>query len=126
MWDRADYLEEAENHLSDSSTYKEVKFGEEELVKLVEHSNRMFKQLLSKKSISSEEYKYFTYGFKKSNNLDKMCFLLEIHKRPDNVPSCPVISNFGTPTEKSSEFLNLHLKPLMQSVKSYVKDTSDF
>ena len=51
VWDRADYLAEAENHLSDSSTYKEVKFGEEELVKLVEQSNNMFKQPLSKKSI---------------------------------------------------------------------------
>ena len=50
VWDRADYLAEAENHLSDSSTYKEEKFGEEELVKLVEQSN-MFKQPLSKKSI---------------------------------------------------------------------------
>ena len=51
MWYRADYLAEAENHLSDSSTYKEVKFGEEEHVKLVEQSNNMFKQPLSKKSI---------------------------------------------------------------------------
>ena len=42
VWDRADYLAEAENHLSDSRTYKEVKFGEEELVKLVEQSNRMY------------------------------------------------------------------------------------
>ena len=31
LWDRADYLADAENHLSDSSTYKEGKFGEEEL-----------------------------------------------------------------------------------------------
>ena len=55
VWDRANYLAEAENHLSDSSTNKEVKFGEEELVEFVEQSSRMFKQLLSKKSISSEE-----------------------------------------------------------------------
>ena len=46
VWDRADYLAEAENHLSDRSTYREVKFGEEELVKLLEQSNRVFKQLL--------------------------------------------------------------------------------
>ena len=75
LWDKVDYLAEAENHLSGSSTYKEVKFGEEELVKLVEQSNRMFKQLLSKKIISSEEYRYFTYGFKKSTNLGNMYFL---------------------------------------------------
>ena len=44
LWDRADYLTEAENQLSSNSTYKEVKFGEEELVKVAEQSNRMFKQ----------------------------------------------------------------------------------
>ena len=47
--DRSNYLAEAGNHLSNSSTYKEVKFGEEEPVKVVEQSNRMFKQLLCKK-----------------------------------------------------------------------------
>ena len=65
VWDRADFLGKAENHLSVSSTYKEVKVREEELVKLVEQSNKMFKQLLSEKSVSSEEYKYFIDGFKK-------------------------------------------------------------
>ena len=77
VWDRADNLAEAENHLSDGSTYKEVKFEEEELEKLVEQGNRMFKQLLSKKSISSEEYIYFSYGFKKSTNLRKMYFFAQ-------------------------------------------------
>ena len=71
-WGRTDYLVEAENHLSDSSTYKEAKFGEKELVKLVEQSNRMFKQLLPKKSISYEEYKYLIYGL---TSLGKMYFL---------------------------------------------------
>ena len=70
-------LAEAENHLSDRSTYKEVTFWEEELAKLVEHNNRMFKQLLSKKSISSEKYKYSTYGFKNSTNLGKMYFVIQ-------------------------------------------------
>ena len=70
-------LAEAENHLSDRSTYKEVTFWEEELVKLVEQNNRMFKLLLSKKSISSEKYKYSTYGFKNSTNLGKMYFVIQ-------------------------------------------------
>ena len=76
--------------------------------------------------IFSEEYKYFTYSFKKSTNLGKMYFLPKIHKWLDNVPGRPVISNCGTLTEKASEFLDHHLKPLMQSAESYVKDTSDF
>ena len=33
----------------------------------------------------------------------------------------PVISNCGTPTEKVSEFLNHHLKPVMQDELSYIR-----
>ena len=36
VWDRKDYLLEAEKHLSDLNTYNEVKFVDNELVKLVE------------------------------------------------------------------------------------------
>ena len=43
-----------------------------------------------------------------------------------NVPGRPVISNCGTPTEKASEFLDHHLKPVMQKGKSYIKDSGDF
>ena len=38
----------------------------------------------------------------------------------------PVISNSGYYTENISAFLEFHLKPLAQKVKSYVKDTNDF
>ena len=43
-----------------------------------------------------------------------------------NVPGRPVISNCGTPTGKASEFLDHHLKPVMQKSKSYIKDSGDF
>ena len=44
VWDKTDYLLEVKKHLSESNTYKEVKFGNIELVKLMKHSNRMFKK----------------------------------------------------------------------------------
>ena len=55
-----------------------------------------------------------------------MYLLPKIHKRLDNVPGRPVISNCGTPTEKASEFLDHHLQPIMKSGVSYIKDTNDF
>ena len=58
---------------------------------------------------------YFSYDFKKTTNLGKLYLFTKIHKRLHNVPGRPVISNCGTPTEKASEFLDFHLKPLMQS-----------
>ena len=55
-----------------------------------------------------------------------MYLLPKIHKQLENVPGRAVIFNRGKPTEKVSEFLDYHLKPTMQSAKSYIKDTSDF
>ena len=73
--DRIDYLLEAEKHLSDLSMYKKVKFGDKELFKLVEESNKMFGRLLSKKCILPEECKFFLYNFKKVTNLGKLYFV---------------------------------------------------
>ena len=50
----------------------------------------------------------------------------KIHKRLHNVPGRPVISNSGFFTENISAFLEYHLKPLSQKVKSFIKDTNDF
>ena len=37
-----------------------------------------------------------------------------------------MILNCGTPTEKASELLDYHLKPVMQKGKSYIKESGDF
>ena len=58
--------------------------------------------------------KYFVYDYKNASNLGKLCFLPKFHKRLSNIPGRPVVSNCGTPTEKASEFLDYHLKPVMQ------------
>ena len=42
VWDRLNYVAEAEKQLSDSNTYKEVKLSEKEQVNLVEKSNSIF------------------------------------------------------------------------------------
>ena len=52
--------------------------------------------------------------------------LPKIHKRLRNVPGRPLISNCGFYTEKISSFLNYHLQPLAQKVKSCIKDTNHF
>ena len=55
-----------------------------------------------------------------------MYLLPKIYRRLYDVQGRPVISNCGTPTEKVSEFLDHHLKPVMQEGKSYIKSTGDF
>ena len=70
--------------------------------------------------------KYFLYGYKNTTSLGEVYFPTKIHKKIFTVPGRPVISNCGTPVEKASEFLDHHLKPVMQSSWSYSKDSRDF
>ena len=52
--------------------------------------------------------------------------LPKIHKRLYDVPGRPVTFNGGFYTENISSFLDFHLQPLAQKVKSYIKDTNHF
>ena len=70
--------------------------------------------------------KYFTYEYKRACNLGKLYLLPKSHKSLFNVHGRPVISNCGTPTEKVSEFLDHHLKPVMQKGLSYIRDCQHF
>ena len=57
--------------------------------------------------------------------LENYTFFLK-SMRLSNVPGRPIIFNCGTPTEKASEFLDYHLKPVMQKSWSYIKDSGGF
>ena len=126
VWYRVDYVKEAQKQLKDENVYKRVNFKDQNPSELVDKSNHFFRGLKTKGCITDKNLKYFTYQYKKSCNLGKLYLLLKIHKRLSEVPGRPVISNCGTPTEKVSEFLDFHLKSIMQEGASYIKDTTDF
>ena len=48
----------------------------------------------------------------------------KIHKV--NNPGRPIVSSNNHPTERISQFVDFHLKPLVCTIPSYVKDTTDF
>ena len=121
VWDREDYLKEANSQLMDNNVYEEVSgdiIGP--LVKIVKYHLANIKL---RGDISSETLKYFLVNNPK---LGRFYLLPKIHKRLDGVPGRPVISNCGYFTENISSFLDYHLQPLAKKVKSYLKDTNDF
>ena len=73
-----------------------------------------------------KKYKKVTHEYKKVSNLGKLYLLPKIHKRLYKISGRPATSNYGTPTEKASEFLNYYIKLIMQRGKFYMKDSSDF
>ena len=76
--------------------------------------------------ITEKEGKYLSSEYTEITNSGKLYLHPKIYKRLDYVPGRPVIFNCGTPTEKVSEFVDYHLKPVMQSGRSYIKDVGDF
>ena len=126
VWYRNDYLGEAEKQLKDQKVYRKVAFKDKTLSQFVDCSNRFFRNLKMKGDITEKDLKYFSHEFKKICNLAKLYLLPKIHESFENVPGRPMISNCGTPTEKVSEFLDHHLKPVMQSGTSYIKDSGIF
>ena len=126
VWDREDYIAEAEKQLSDRNMYRDVNFISKILQNLAETSNDIFKNLKRKGKITEKELKYFIINHKKATNLGKMYLLPKIDKRLYDLPGRPVISTCGTPAEKVSEFLDNQLKPVMQEGMSYIKDSNDF
>ena len=84
----------------------------------------MLSSLRRKGFITEKQLKYFTYEYK--NEFGKLYVLPKIHKQLFDVPGRPVISNCGTSIEKCSEFLDHHLKKVIQKGWSYIKDSRDF
>ena len=60
VWDRDDYIAEAEKQLSDENIYKDINFKNKILQELANNSNKLFRNLKKKRSITEEKLKYFT------------------------------------------------------------------
>ena len=83
----------------------------------------VLRKIKNRGDISDETLDYFLVNNPK---LGRFYLLPKIHKRLHNVPGRPVISNSSYYTDNISSFLDFHLKPLAQKVKSYIQDTNDF
>ena len=121
IWDREDYLKEAESQLGDRNVYEKLKGDSvSPLIKVIKSA---LSKIQKRGDISNETLDYF---LTKDPKLGRFYLLPKIHKRLHNVPGRPVISNSSFFTENISAFLDFHLQPLAREVKSYIKDTNDF
>ena len=116
VWERGDYIKEA-NSDRDSDVY------EKDPEPLISTIHRTIEKIRKRGDLKKETIKYFEV---KDPKFARFYLLPKIHKRLNNVPGRPVISNCGYYTENISAFLDFHLQPLAQAVKSYIKDTNDF
>ena len=120
VWDREDYRKEAEKQLGDSDVYEEVPDDPEPLISII---HRTIEKIRKRGDLKKETIKYLEV---KDPQFARFYLLPTIHKRLNNVPGRPVISNCGCYTVNISTFLDFHLQPLAQVVKLHIKDTNDF
>ena len=71
LWDRKDYLAEAEKQLQYVDIYEDTDFKESDLVKLVEKSNTILQSLTKKNLMIENKLKYFCYQYKSQQILVK-------------------------------------------------------
>ena len=121
VWDREGYLKEAEKQLGDKETYEELPSGP--VSPLISIGKGCLSGVKNRGDIPNGTLEYF---FVNKPKLGRFYLLPKIYKRLHNFPGRPVISISGFFTENISAFLEYHLKPLLQKVKSFIKDTNDF
>ena len=120
VWDREDYIKEAENQLGDTNIYDEVPNDAKPLMNIILNT---LENIRKRGDICTDNLNHFII---KDAKFARFYFLPKIHKRLYNVPGRPVISNCGYYTENISSFLDFRLQPIVKKVRSYIKDTDDF
>ena len=119
--DFEDYIQEGLRQLSDSKFYVETPYDftalhQELITNLIDFLERS-------EEISKKCANYLRIPNPKTAQL---YLLPKIHKRKIPMPGRPIVSANNSPTERISQLADFFLKPLVQSTRSYIRDTTDF
>ena len=120
VWDREDYLKKAYRQHDDKEVYEQVPHDPSAL------ANTLIEALEKIRLWGDLSEDTLDYVLVKDPKFARFYLLPKIHKRLHDMPGRPVISNCGYYTENKSAVLDYHLQPLVQKVKSYIRDTNHF
>ena len=98
VWDREDYIKEAEKQLGDSDVYEEVPNDPEPLIGTI---HRTIEKIRKRGDFKNETITYFEVQDPK---FSRFCLLPKIHKRLNNAPDRLAISNCGNTRKKYQHF----------------------
>ena len=117
---RADYIAEGERQLSDRVFYNEIPED------LTDEHNTSLNSILDGLTTNGQLHKSLNRKLKTTNPRTPQLYLLpKIHKNKRPPPGRPIVSANGCPTEKISALVDIHLRPHLTKVKSYLRDTMD-
>ena len=116
---REHYISEAERPLNDSNFYTPL--DHDPTLENAKQVSDVVGEMLTEGHISEKNYNHLLVDQPKAG---RFYLLPKIHKAGN--PGRPIVSANGHPTEKISEFVDLHLQPHVQNLPSYLQDTTDF
>ena len=115
---RDDYIGEDLRQLSDTNFYSKTDTDLSE-----KHHNGKHDEMLEAEEIDRSCADYLCNPEYRTS---EFYMLPKILKRLDNPPGRPIVSGNGCPTEHISQFVDHFLKPIVQDLRSYIKDTTHF
>ena len=114
-----DYVKEAEHQLSNSDYYLLLK--DDPTTTFTAEINNFLHQMKEHNPIDS-----ITQKFLHSSHTRPARFYLLPKIYKEGNPGRPILSSNNAPTEKISLFVDYHLRPLVEMIPSYIKDTTHF
>ena len=119
VMDRDHYVSEAERQLNDSTFYKPL--DHDPTPEFAKQVSDTVSEMHDQGLISEKNMAYLIVDQPKAG---RFYLLPKIHKAGN--PGRPIVFANGHPTEKISEFVDLHLQSHVQTLPSYLQDTTDF
>ncbi|CAJ0966876.1 unnamed protein product [Ranitomeya imitator] len=120
LWPSPMYEKEAFRQLKDSSCYKRLTFNPTSTYQ--NQLRDMVEQAFYNGTISKE----IMDGLVPETPCTPCLYLLpKVHKSTTNSPGRPIVSGGGGLCEQINKFLDFHLKPMVESLPSYIQDTGD-
>ncbi|XP_078370299.1 uncharacterized protein LOC144654063, partial [Oculina patagonica] len=119
VMDRDWYINECLRQLNDTKFYKPL---DNDITKEVQKRVRKYTKRMNRDKIISDETK--RYLIQTDPKPGRFYILPKVHKQGN--PGRPIVSSNSHPTERISQFVDYHLKPLVQNTDSFIKDTTHF
>ena len=119
VMDRTWYIDECNRQLNDPKFYKKQ---DGDITNLIQKRVTTYVQRMLKDGYIDEKTKQ--YLIQTNVKPGRFYILPKIHKTGN--PGRPMVSSNGHPTERISQFIDFHINPLVASLDSHIKDTTDF
>ena len=117
--DREWYIKECLRQLNDAKFYKTL---DNDITNDIQKRIRIYVERMHRDKIIDDDTKLFL--IQTDPKPGRFYILPKVHKQGN--PGRPIVSSNSHPTKRISQFVDFHLKPLVQKTQSFIKDTTHF